>query len=187
MIEKEIKKLLSIASYRDLLTIFAWQEVIQQVNHYYLDSDCVLYQKNISVRIREKDNILKLQVKKPLSIQDGIHIKEEYSEVITSIPSQMSVSKISEITELLLSSVELIGSLRTQRHIYSYDLDTTIYLDQNNYLGHVDYELEIEYEHDYPTALVEYLQERNIVIGETSLGKYRRFVKKYLEQKLHPN
>ena len=53
-----------------------------------------------------------------------------------------------------------------------------IALDKNEYLDVTDYELEIEYENEYPQYILDMLKEYNIKIHSNTSGKNKRFRKR---------
>ena len=108
-----------------------------QINYYY-DTDNHYYSKyKTTIRIRQKECGLELQVK----IKDffGEHHNKEIKERIDSIPNQMVYEE---------KYIKLQGHLVTDRTRFLCNGGITIDLDINYYCGIVDYEIEVELPND---------------------------------------
>ena len=179
MIEKEIKILLSQNQYKKILDTFNFEEEFKQTNNYYL---CEGASVDATIRIREKGNLTKLQVKIPKKRDKSLHIKEEYEEEVTEIPLVISKDKLKKMSGYNFPNDAIYtGKLRTERRIYAFNDDIEIALDVNQYLGITDYELEIEYKNIYPIEIIEKLKLLNIPIDNVAEGKNTRFCKKLYE------
>lgn len=171
MLERELKALLDVNQYELLLDLFEWNDKNTQINYYYAKKDI---KNEITIRIRAKNNkyVLQIKVAIPNSYTDKIEFEKEVTHVLPSIDS----NTIKSISNIVYKDVYLIGALVTQRNTLFWSKGVTVYLDRNEYLGMVDYELEIEYENHLPIDLRELLAEKNIVFNEKPLGKYSRFI-----------
>ena len=76
------------------------------------------------------------------------------------------------------NDLPLIGKLVTKRAICKKYKGVEIALDKNEYLDVTDYELEIEYENEYPQYILDMLKEYNIKIHSNTSGKNKRFRKR---------
>jgi len=175
MVEKELKTLLDEQLYNTLLSHFEWDEQIVQVNHYYIDKQKILAEKNISVRVRHIGSQYLLQIKRPILIDKGLHIKDEYEEELNDIPKLVTSEKLCTITGTNIGDARLVGNLTTERHICQWDEYTTVCLDKNSYLGIVDFELEIEHSNRVDQNLAKLLALETVGFDGNSKGKYSRF------------
>jgi len=177
MLEKEVKILLSIQEYERLFSIFDFEEPFIQTNYYYENSKSAI--NNVTIRIREKNDKYKLQVKIPKNIEGSIHIKEEYEEDIDKVYETIDKEILKQATEIdFEDDLLLIGKLVTKRLVCNKYDDVVIALDANKYLDVKDYELEIEYCNEYPQYIMDILKEHDIKINDLVLGKNNRFNKR---------
>ena len=72
MIEKEIKILLTNEQYNKIERMFRWEKTYNQINFYYGDLDKVEENGELTVRVRQKEDGYKLQIKKPIEYQGRI-------------------------------------------------------------------------------------------------------------------
>ena len=137
MIEHEKKLLLSKKQYEYLYNNYCTMcsdiTVIKQVNYYFDTDDFIMNRRNITCRIRLKNGIYEGTIKchsigtdnsteTPIKVQNGI-LDNDFIQI----------------------GLKLQGELVTTRCIFHKDSNCEIVLDKNEYLGHTDYELEIEY------------------------------------------
>ncbi|MBS5620732.1 CYTH domain-containing protein [Eubacterium sp.] len=177
MLEKEIKILLSVKEYNELFNIFEFEKPFIQTNYYYGNREDVI--DDVTIRIRQKNDILRLQVKIPQYINGSIHIKEEYEEEIDAVYDVIDKKILKKVTERNFENdLPLIGKLVTKRAICKKYKGVEIALDKNEYLDVTDYELEIEYENEYPQYILDMLKEYNIKIHSNTSGKNKRFRKR---------
>lgn len=179
MIEKELKVLLDKHTYKKVLNLFCWDNIITHHNYYFSDEDYMLEKNKISVRVRKKDDNLKLQIKIPIKNKMALHIKDEYEESIKQIPEVISSEKIKSITGKNIKNAYRIGTLITERYIAWYTDSIRICLDKNIYLKTIDYELEIEYINDIDDTLINLLISNGISFKCDANGKYSRFLNLY--------
>lgn len=133
MIELEKKVLLSADEYFILLNSMGrFSAFEQQVNHYFDTDNYDMDSQRITCRIREKTGEFKST------------IKRHYDNGRSSESSQKAAD---EKDDTLFAKYMLHpqGSLTTTRNTLYEDADIKIVVDRNEYLGIVDYELEIEY------------------------------------------
>lgn len=174
MIEKEVKILLSKSDYDKLCEIFPAERTIFQTNYYY---SCTL--EGVSLRVRECEGKRLLQVKAPVpgsESRKGLQVRREYETEINEIPDEISAETLKELTKLDFSDAKLTGSLFTERKLCLAYENAEICLDKSEYLGTVDYEIEVEYLGDHPEKIMKILAENGIFPQKSVEGKYGRFI-----------
>lgn len=174
MLEKEVKIMLSEEEYEKAAELFDFGTPQRQVNNYYYSPECAAH--GISVRVREVKGEVLLQVKVPISTDGSLAVREEIERKLHFVPDRIGAETLNELVGVTDEAV-LKGSLETMRRICVID-KTEISLDKNTYLGTVDYEIELEYEGDYPQALVDKLAEAGITADKPQKSKLGRFLKR---------
>ncbi|HEM6100905.1 TPA: CYTH domain-containing protein [Streptococcus suis] len=147
-LEIEFKTLLTKSEYKRLLTDFSDVSPILQTNHYIDTPDLDMKNHRFSLRIRTFENSAELTLKIPQEVGN-----QEYNQVLDIQTAhdllenfQLPAGQISDIisaTEIPLDKLAVWGSLTTKR----YEKQTSIglmALDENDYVGQKDYELEVE-------------------------------------------
>ena len=136
MLEFEKKVMLSEEEYCFLKDyLYAKGKTTVQRNYYYDTDDFALTRQGITCRIREKDGVCLATIKEhqikgsDCSVETSCSVKDRYDDRIFS---DMAIS--------------YQGCLETKRLTASPQAGIVVMLDQNSYLGMVDYELEIEYD-----------------------------------------
>ena len=172
-IEKEIKIALSNEQYKEVERLFVWSETVEQTNYYYIASGNT---GMTSIRVREIDSRFYLQVKAPVSEEGALHIKKEFEKILDSVPEVISSEELSELTGGKLPDARLAGSLHTCRRLCRDFVGVEICLDKSDYLGRTDYELELEYTGEYPSALIDKLEHNGVRADGVVAGKYARFL-----------
>lgn len=122
-------------------------------NYYYDTEDNALNKLKTTVRVRQYQNNLILQIKKNKKEKGSMIISDECSKTVDELPN---ILKISDSRVPLL----LKGVLITDRRIYVCEESFIICLDVNLYLGICDYEIEIEaieYDEEKLLSILEYL------------------------------
>ena len=104
-----------------------------QTNYYYDTRDEVMRKRNTTVRVRQKNNKLIGMVKRHLD-RDNCSTEEHFQ--VDTLPRVIMWDGM---------PLWLKGSLQTERKIFKVCDGIILILDMNQYLGIVDYELEIEY------------------------------------------
>lgn len=179
MIEKEIKVILNYDEYKKVLNEFCFQLPIIQTNYYYQSEG---EPKDITIRIREKNNKYMLQIKIPRQKEKSLHIKEEYEEPIEGVQKKIGKEKIEMVCgNKFTNDAIYIGKLVTERSLCTVYNNIEMALDVNDYLGISDYELEIEYKDKYPTEIVKKLKKLGIKVDECVEGKNTRFNNRLME------
>jgi uncharacterized protein YjbK len=152
-LEIEYKSLLSLAEYDQLKKLFTHVTPVRQTNHYLDSKDFKLRKKKLALRIRTFDKSAEMTLKVPQevgNIEYNIDLSlEEAQQLLGERNIVCGDTDLSEICELLtardidLEEITLIGSLTTIRYEQQLPIGLAA-LDKNDYLGHTDYELELE-------------------------------------------
>lgn len=143
MTELEKKLLLTKNEYDYLMEHFGYESPrppkprIKQINYYFDTDDLFMNRKNITCRIRLKDGKYRATMKQ--HSQNSDHSIETEMEIYNGITSNSFTNM----------GLKLQGKLETVRCIILKDEICEVALDKNEYLGHTDYELEIEYALDH--------------------------------------
>lgn len=174
--EYEYKKLLTLKEYKDLILKLSKKytgDEFVQVNYYYDDNNFTLFNKNETVRVRQKTDKLSLERKfnKKYSA-NGKRVCEEKIDTIDNLPMNLLID---------YNEYNYIGNLVTIRKNYFID-NCIISLDANYYLGKVDYELEIESNEDF---LLPRFITKLVDLDSNAAGKYTRFVDRLKEIKFN--
>lgn len=163
--EYEKKRLLTKTEFdkmkSQLCNITASDSFIQS-NYYYDTSNFDYFERNETVRVRLKNGTLNFEYKSQKKVFNNTKASKEV------IRSTKFLPKIISIDEKIL---ELIGCMTTLRTNFVLG-ECLVSLDENHYLGIVDYEIEVELK-DINSALHSVLQ---IFDDIPSTGKYSRFV-----------
>lgn len=167
MLEHELKYTITkkeMDNLRDILS--ASKDIVSvnrgvQINYYYDTEDFRFQNKGVTIRIRQKENGLMLQIKKKNYY--GEHKNYEEAHTVTNITDKLSFDN---------EEVYLKGHLVTDRTRHILFDGTTVDLDINYYCGVVDYELEIELPEKYDNRILEMMQNYTPAIQ----GKASRFI-----------
>lgn len=177
--EKEIKILLSKEEYNRVAALFRWDKEFTQTNYYYGNNETV-DSDNTTIRVREKEGKFFLQVKIPEQKKGSLHIKKEYEEQVSNIPGYISRLELERLTgQIFNKDVILLGKLITIRRESQLSNDILICLDKNGYLNNTDYEIEMEFNKEYPHEIINMLEKLGIKTNKEIMGKFSRFIKKY--------
>lgn len=148
-IEIEYKNLITEHEYNRLLVAYPFpKEGVKQINHYFETVEQKLEQHGCAIRIREKSNSYTITLKEPhidglLETHDSIQ-KETFQQWKNgNIVPQPNTSK--QLRKLGFKPEDLVykGSLETLRREIPYK-KVLLVLDQSEYNGIIDYELELE-------------------------------------------
>ncbi|HFI0076989.1 TPA: CYTH domain-containing protein [Streptococcus suis] len=147
-LEIEYKTLLTKSEYNRLLSEFSDVTPIYQTNYYIDTPNLDMKNNRFSLRIRTFEDVAELTLKIPQEIGN-----QEYNQLLDiktaqdyidhfELPSGQIADLISKTT-VPLNQLAVWGHLKTKR----LEKETSIglmALDENNYLGQTDYELEVE-------------------------------------------
>ena len=139
MITKKVNKklLLSETEYAIIRELFFYGENVtfsDHVNYYFDTSQQDFHRKGITCQIRQKNGSLKGTIETYLRDQKDVSTEESFA--VETLPYRFAVSS---------QTVYLQGSLYTRRLAVEIMPEIRMMLDQNWYLGNVDFQLEIEY------------------------------------------
>lgn len=142
----EFRTLLSKDEYDRLMNQFKENKIDYQTNHYFDTARFSLKASDTSLRVRERDTLnLTFKRKKGYQIQElKLPIsKEEFLAIVNeSILPDGDINQ--EITSIIgKQKIENFMSLSTKRLYFNYG-NGIIFIDESNYLGLADYELEYE-------------------------------------------
>ena len=149
MIELEKKILLTKTEYDTLFAALSQQgKTSTQINHYYDTADLSGDKNGITYRIREKGTQFQATIK-----------KHRWQSVDSNHEISGAVKDAHDTSFFQNPALIYQGTLTTHRlRIQPYE-GLEIVLDKNIYLGHCDYELEIEYVKDFEDQTLVYLDE----------------------------
>lgn len=181
--EQEVKAILSEDEYVYLKRKLKFDEEFEQVNAYYSDENGILDEKKVTIRVREQGEKYVLQVKELLSESGSLHIHNEYEKLISEVPRSICSNELTELCGIYLPDVQLLDILITHRMIKWWNKTTQICLDKNQYLGKLDYEVEIEYENKLEKDILSQFKEWDILFDKEISGKYSRFKQEYKRQR----
>lgn len=140
--EKEYKCLVNKSEYEHIRLVcesyFDFIKQLTQINYYYDTVENLFNKAKTTVRVRQKEDQLKLQVKKHSLSKENMFVSEEYNSEISNITPTINMFNFNE-------PLVLKGVLVTNRTVYSFGINSMICLDVNMYLGDCDYEVELEF------------------------------------------
>jgi uncharacterized protein YjbK len=186
-IEIEFKNLLKYEEFFRLIHDFQVQKTAftEQTNYYFDTPDFQLKTHESALRIRMKNHSYVLTLKQ--------QYKEHILETHQSLDKEMFASILNnqklpdgEVTDVLkklhihVSKIQHLGELTTHRVEFPYEGGLLV-LDENHYLGKIDYELEYE-STDYKRGekiFLDLLQSKNIPKRETKSKIHRFFKEKH--------
>lgn len=164
MLERELKILLNADQYAKICAFIDKQykgqyEMNKQVNYYYDTEDGYYNQKGVTIRVRRKNGTLKGTIKTH-SVQ-GKNSSEEMRFDVDRVPVALYYEE---------HYLKLRGKMVTNRiSIKPNQGGLLLCLDENLYLGHTDYELEIEYQDIDGTSANNFVKKLECGIGEKLL------------------
>lgn len=133
MTELEKKLLISKEDYHTLLNHFnGGISSSEQINYYFDTDDLAMNKNNITCRVRLKNGKYKATMK--------FHFADSDKSIEKQMPIYNGLEK-NAFTEI---GLKLKGSLATIRTVLYKTDGYELVVDENRYLGHTDYELEIE-------------------------------------------
>lgn len=180
MTECEKKLLLSEKAYNALMEQFSSSRkpIVTQVNYYFDTDDFAMNRQDTTCRIRLKDG------------QYQATMKQHTAGTDQSTEAEMEIYAGLDHNAFTDMGLKLWGALTTHRCVLLKNPHLEVVLDRNEYLGHTDYELEIEYLPEYEKEARAVLKEvekalqrkrspiYNIGIFSAGLNKSKRFFKR---------
>ena len=177
MIENEYKIMLTKKEFFYLKRKLKKCTRIVQRNYYYDTYNLLLYESDVTLRVREINGNLKLQYKSKPLIKNKIYTREEKEKTINRVPFQIE-NDFSEM-QTPINNFYCIGNMLTIRYKEIIN-GLEICIDENHYLGITDYELELESPN---TELIEkWLNKIQSVVNvntKPAKPKYNRWINEY--------
>lgn len=140
-IETEFKYLVGHEAFQKLLhecsKKYPYLQRNLQVNYYYDTEDNALNGLKTTVRIRQCQSSMKLQIKMHRTTNAPSAVSDEYSDDVTELPLAIKIPDVQ-------NAVVLKGVLVSERSSFPFGTNSVICFDANMYLGVCDYEIEIE-------------------------------------------
>ncbi len=138
-----------------------------QVNYYFDTEDNYYNSIGQTIRVRQIENELKLQIKKHRNNCENYNISDEKTLKLETFPTILH-------NEHLNSAVYLKGSLVTIRAEFPLGKSSKICFDNNLYLGICDFEIEIEFSQEDIAIVNGFINENGLVTGK-NMSKSERF------------
>jgi len=178
-IEIEAKALIKKEEYEKLLKLFDSTDSYCQTNYYIDNDESLLKKEGIALRIREKENTLQMTLKTPLSqglLEKNETLKPaEFEAFKKGIFPANDLKRFLTMLDVNVSTLTIITSLTTKRLDIQYE-GGLLSIDENHYSGHIDYEVELEYnnEADAERLLEELLTKNGIPFALNKKTKVAR-------------
>ncbi|MDP4119597.1 MAG: CYTH domain-containing protein [Bacillota bacterium] len=138
-----------------------------QINYYYDNENLDLLKENITVRIRQKEDKLKLEIKEH---------KITNSEFSESAEKETEIQKLTQTLSILqYENLKLKGNLVTNRQTLFVNDGIHLDFDTNYYLGTCDYEIELEFEEKHSEKVKEIISLFNFNFQNKPKNKAERF------------
>ena len=171
-LEIEYKTLLTKDQFKQLSLDYDKIPIIKQVNHYYQYNDP---SKSLVARIREIDQAFTLTFKIK-QIKGRLEINFKVSSNDPNVFAREDVQSFL-LENDFTQSFTYLGELTTYRRLIK-EVDGELCIDENHYLGEVDYELEYEVSRDEGQAYSRFqeLVEKYNLSNEKAKTKYHRFL-----------
>ncbi|NLN03797.1 MAG: CYTH domain-containing protein [Clostridiaceae bacterium] len=140
--------------------------VIEQTNYYYDNDNLDLRKSGTTIRIRHKDGALKLQVKKHFKTGKRYSVCDEEERNIDMVYGSITVED---------KRYDLKGVLHTRRTRYVINDGIRVEFDVSSYLGHEDYEIEIEFFMEQIDEVKKLIEVLGLPTDKKGKGKASRF------------
>ncbi|MBJ8030401.1 CYTH domain-containing protein [Bacillus cereus group sp. N21] len=184
MREKEYKHMLNETQYLKILEYLQYNYQIEfkiNINYFFDTPNLDLSKKGITLRVRQINSKLVLDIKMP-GVKNGYLIqREEISKEIKEFPIFINLRNL-PIYEIIpdVKGAQLIGTLVTERYSCKVQEGIIIDLDKSSYLGALDYELEVEFHSDFEKEAYGFFQKLigDLKRNEKVIGKKSRFIRR---------
>lgn len=147
LLERELKSLLTKEEYHHLIRhpLLLQTETSShiQLNYYYDTVDYSLQKQDVTIRVRQTDECLWLEIKKPVEETRGYKVKQEWRYSLDRLPSFIDLDH--HFPALEGQRALLTFPLLTERKSCRVHEHIRIDLDKSMYVGNMDYEIEIEF------------------------------------------
>lgn len=180
MLEKELKCIITKDMYEKIKSEFDWDSTAEQINYYYTDKNGVLRDNRVMVRVRAKDSVFRLQVKRRKNAGSPLQICEETEYEIDGAPMTIPPETTLKATGHSAGELVKMGGSITLRSSLMRD-DTELCLDKTDYFDITDYEIELEYKDEPQKELLDKLKALGVTFNEKSIGKFSRFLNRFNE------
>lgn len=192
MIENEYKFIILQNEYNNLLNELDWQNSWSQKNTYFDTPELSLCSQDITLRVRETSMQISVDTKikknntaKISNLVSKLQLKEifkDYKDAVEYIQNEMP--RLYEYANVSGHQLVLQGFMYTERFEIQKE-GYKIHLDHNLYLGHYDFELEIEVinETKFPRELQQLINNLSLKNMEV-VGKRTRFFNTLTGRKL---
>lgn len=165
-IEIEAKVLVSKSDYEKLVSTYWNFESYIQTNYYIDTPDGTLRTEGMALRVREKSGLYETTLKSPLSQglleKNCAWTKKTFEEFQKggSFPDG-DIKRFLTMLDIDVSALKIKTSLSTKRIDVPYE-GGKLSIDENHYSGHIDYEVELEYNNEAEAeSLLKGLLEKN--------------------------
>jgi uncharacterized protein YjbK len=180
--EMEYKRMLTRDTYRHIAewmdNAYAPPEFVQ-INYYYDTAGYALHGQDVTLRVRQVDGRLLCQCKFESEQDARDTARTELTREIHALPLAIVPGKLFDHPKAgAMPEVRLLGALVTERRVHVVEPGVSVMLDRSHYLGHTDWELEIEYDGD-KEARARHWCGRLCPESGLVIGKRARFVEVY--------
>jgi uncharacterized protein YjbK len=151
-IEIEAKALVKKEDYEKLASLYYEYPSYTQTNYYIDNANSLLRKEGIALRVREKMGLYEMTCKAPLS--QGLLEKNcpwskdtfnQFKE--KNLFPDGDIKRFLTMLDIDVSTLKIKTSLTTKRIDVPYE-GGKLSIDENHYSGHVDYEVELEYNNE---------------------------------------
>jgi len=152
--EMEYKRMVTREEYRgirDWMDDESASPGFVQINYYYDTEDYDLHREDMTLRVRQSEKGLVCQCKFDAGHGggDGANVRTELEADMAALPREIDPGEFFDHQRIRdLPTACLLGCLVTERRVYEVEPGVDVTLDRSHYLGHTDWELEIEYDAD---------------------------------------
>ena len=158
MLEYEMKVLLNRDEYEVIAKRCNDNCVENQINYYFDTDDLYMNKNGVTCRIRAKNGKYKMTIKNHCVQEENCSVEEDVYE------GDVLDSRIFDALGL-----KFMGELVTSRMILHKDKVCEMVIDKNYYLGHTDYEIEIEYSKEAEQKALGYLKSIAVCLTESKI------------------
>jgi len=143
-----------------------------QINYYYDNDEGYLLENHTTVRVRQIEDRLTLEVKEAQHDYNDYTTSNEYAQSIDSLSGYITLNQ----GRHAWIPFTLQGSLITRRFSLKPSDSLSIDFDINQYFGRCDYEIEMEFEESALKATMSLIESLNLMPFKNMVGgKARRF------------
>jgi len=190
--EKELKLLLKEESYLKLMDLFPKEvKILHQINHYFDTPELYFHRCEITIRIRQENELCFFTLKRRLSVEENLTTSSEFNLPISGVESIKPILDPSLAMEFFSSipgmgqeelnqaqKLVYLGALINERSRRKGPMDLELELDKSLYpSGKTEYEMEVEGIGAHQiSSLLHFLDEKNLPYNLPKGGKRSRFL-----------